>query len=616
MTDDLKLKLSLLPDGPGVYRYRNREGAIIYVGKAKNLKRRVNSYFNREHASRRTTMLVRNIADVEYTVVNTEEEALDLENSLIKEYQPRYNVLLKDDKSYPWICISGDLYPRVYITRDARAKGDRFYGPYPRAEVAKVLIDTIRQIYPLRTCRLHVSRETIDADKHRLCLQYHIHRCEGCCKGLVSADQYGDYISEIRQILNGDTHQLMDLLMEQMQQLASELRFEEAEIIKRRYKLLEHVRRRSVIVSPSIHNIDVLGLLRDDDAAWVSYMHMRGGAVVQSITLEYRLSTREETDAEIMSMAIAEVHQRFAHTYQRDKVTEVVVNVLPDVEFEDITFSIPQRGDKKKLLDIAVKNAVQKRTDRLRAMEKLNPEQRMTRTLTTMQRDLRMTVLPRHVECFDNSNISGSSPVASCVVFRNAKPSKKEYRHFNIKTVEGSDDFASMREVIIRRYSRLMQEGQELPQLLIVDGGKGQVTSALDALESIGLQGQMTVVGIAKRLNEVYFPGDSVPLYIDKNSETLHVIQRLRDEAHRFAITFHRKQRSKGQVRSALDNVPGIGPKTRTLLLKQFKSLKRIREASEEELASLIGPVKAHALIDAFSQPESVGTTQSVENNN
>ena len=601
MTDDLKLKLSLLPEDPGVYRYRNREGVIIYVGKAKNLKRRVNSYFNREHASLRTTMLVRNIADLEYTVVNTEEEALDLENALIKEYQPRYNVLLKDDKSYPWICISGDLYPRVYITREQRAKGDRYYGPYPRAEVAKVLIDTIRQIYPLRTCRLSVSRETVEAGKHRLCLQYHIHRCEGCCQGLVSPEQYGTYISEIRQILNGDTHQLMDLLMAQMQQLASELRFEEAEVLKLRYKLLEHVRRRSVIVSPTVHNIDVFGLLRDDDAAWVSFMHMRGGAVVQSITLEYRLSTHDEDDAEIMSMAVAEVRQRFADTYRADRVTEAVVNVLPDVKFAGLTFAIPQRGDKKKLLDIAVKNATQRRTDRLRMMEKLNPEQRTTRTLTTMQRDLRLPVLPRHVECFDNSNISGASPVASCVVFRGAKPSKKEYRHFNIKTVEGADDFATMREVVTRRYSRLVQEGQELPQLLIVDGGKGQVTAALEALEGIGLHGQIAVVGIAKRLNEVYFPGDSVPLYIDKNSETLRVIQRLRDEAHRFAITFHRKQRSKSQVHSALDDVPGIGPKTRTLLLRHFKSLKRIREASPDELAALIGPAKAKALITALS---------------
>ena len=600
MTDALKLKLSLLPEEPGVYRYRNREGTIIYVGKAKNLKRRVSSYFNREHPSLRTTMLVRNIADLEYTVVNTEEEALDLENALIKEFQPRYNVLLKDDKSYPWICVSGDLYPRVYITREARTKGDRYYGPYPKAEVAKILIDTIRQIYPLRTCRLSVSRETITAGKHRLCLQYHIHRCEGCCQGLVSPEQYGAYISEIRQILNGDTHQLMDLLMAQMQQLASELRFEEAELLKRRYKLLEHVRRRSVIVSPTIHNIDVFGLLRDEDSVHVNFMHMRGGAVVQSITLEYRLSTRDESDAEMMSMAVAEVHKRFADTYLTDHVSEALVNVLPDVEFAGLTFTIPQRGDKKKLLGIAIKNATQHRSDRLKMMEKLNPEQRVMRTLTTMQRDLRMPVLPRHVECFDNSNISGSSPVASCVVFRNAKPSKKEYRHFNIKTVEGADDFASMREVVSRRYSRLVQEGEELPQLLIVDGGKGQVTATIEALDAIGLHGSMTVVGIAKRLNEVYFPGDSVPLYIDKNSETLHVIQRLRDEAHRFAITFHRKQRSKGQVHSALDDVPGIGPATRTALLKHFKSLKRIREASEQDLASVIGPAKAKKLIEAL----------------
>ena len=611
MTDELKLKISLLPEEPGVYRYRNREGTIIYVGKAKNLKRRVNSYFNREHPSVRTTMLVRNIADLEYTVVNTEEEALDLENALIKEYQPRYNVLLKDDKSYPWICVTGDLYPRVFITRDKRTKGDRFYGPYPRAEVAKVLIDTMCQIYPLRTCRLNVSRETVEAGKHRLCLQYHIHRCEGCCQGLVSPEQYGGYISEIKQILNGDTHVLMDVLMQQMQQLAGELRFEEAEMVKRRYKLLEHVRRRSVIVSPTIHNIDVFGLLRDEDTAWVNFMHVRGGAVVRSLTLEYRLSTHDEADAEIMSMAIAEVRQRFADTYRRDRVTEVMVNVEPDVEFGGLTFVIPQRGDKKKLLDIAVKNAMQSRTDRLRMMEKLNPEQRTTRTLTTMQRDLRLTALPRHIECFDNSNISGADAVASCVVFRNAKPSKKEYRHFNIKTVEGADDFASMREVISRRYSRLVQEGQELPQLLVVDGGKGQVTSAIEALEQIGLQGQIAVVGIAKRLNEVYFPGDSVPLYIDKNSETLHVIQRLRDESHRFAITFHRKQRSKSQVHSALDDVPGIGPKTRTLLLKQFKSLKRIRESSEQELATVIGPAKAAALKAALGESQSTASDAS-----
>jgi len=609
MNDALKLKLSLLPDDPGVYRYRNAQGTVIYVGKAKNLKRRVSSYFNREHESPRTRILVRNIADLEYTVVNTEEEALDLENALIKEYQPRYNVLLKDDKSYPWICVTSELYPRVFITRDARHKGDKFYGPYPKAEVAKALIDTMRQLYPLRTCRLNVSRETIDTDKHRLCLQYHIHRCEGCCKGLVTPERYGEYISQVKQILNGDTRQLMDLLMAQMQELAAQLRFEEAETLKHRYQLLEHVRRRSVIVSPTVHNIDVYGLLRDDDAAYVNYMHMRGGAVVQSMTLEYRLSTHDEDDAELMSMAIAEVRQQRTTTDKADRATEAVVNIEPDVAFSDLTCIVPQRGDKRKLLDIALKNAAQRRTDRLRMMEKLNPEQRTTRTLTTMQRDLHLTVMPRHIECFDNSNIGGTAAVASCVVFRNAKPAKKEYRHFNIKTVEGSDDFATMREVVTRRYSRLMQEGQELPQLLIVDGGKGQVTAAVEALDGIGLHDSIAVVGIAKRLNEVYFPGDSVPLYIDKNSETLRVIQRLRDEAHRFAITFHRKQRSKGQVHSALDDIAGIGPRSRDALLKHFKSLKRIAAASDEELAAVVGPAKAQLLREALRGDENIAAT-------
>jgi len=602
MNETLKLKLSMLPEQPGVYRYRNRDGQIIYVGKAKNLRRRVYSYFNREHPSTRTTMLVRNIYDVEYTIVNTEEEALDLENSLIKEYQPRYNVLLKDDKSYPWICVSGELYPRVFITREKARKGNRYYGPYPKTEVARALIETIRQLYPLRTCRLNVSRETIASNRHRLCLQYHIHRCEGCCQGLVSVEQYAGYISEVRQILNGDTRQLMDWLQQQMQALASELRFEEAEVIKHRYQLLEHVRKRSVIVNPSIHNVDVLALLRDGDSAYLNYMHVRGGAVVQSLTLEYRLSTGDETDGELISMAIGELRSRFGEAYRNDHVRLTLVNVLPDMELGDLAFVIPQRGDKRKLLDIALKNAKQYRDDHLRMMEMLNPEQRVTRTLTTMQHDLHLTTLPRHIECFDNSHIMGSAPVASCVVFRNAKPAKKEYRHFHIKVASGNDDFASMQEVITRRYSRLLAEGQSLPQLLLVDGGKGQVTAAVEALDSIGLHGQIAVAGIAKRLNEVFYPGDEVPLYVDKNSETLRVLQRLRDEAHRFAISFHRKQRSKGQVHSVLDDIPGIGPKTRDLLLKHFKSLKRVREASEGEIAALIGPVKAQALSKAFEK--------------
>ncbi|HAP50386.1 MAG TPA: excinuclease ABC subunit C [Porphyromonadaceae bacterium] len=604
MRDELKLKISLLPDSPGVYRYKNRDGVIIYVGKAKNLKRRVNSYFNREHSVLRTNMLVRNIWDMEYTVVNTEEEALDLENSLIKEFQPHYNVLLKDDKSYPWICVTKELYPRVFVTRDALKRGAKYYGPYPHAEVAHTLLDVIRQIYPLRTCTHNVSRETIEQLKHRLCLQYHIKRCEGCCRGLVTVEQYGRYIEEIKQILNGDVAQLSEYLVTEMNRLASELRFEEAEVLKRKYRLIERVRARSVIVNPNIHNIDVLTLIRDDQSAYFNYMHMRGGSVVQALTLEYRLPAEDTPDDELMSMAVNEMHRRFAETYERERVRETLVNIIPDVEFEGMEFVIPQRGDKRRLLEISLKNAEQYKTEKYKRMEKLNPEQRTTRTLTAIQRDFHLTSLPRHMECFDNSNISGTHPVASCVVFRNAKPAKKDYRHFNIKTVEGPDDFASMREVITRRYSRLVAEGAELPQLIVLDGGKGQLSSAVEALDGIGLRGKIAVVGIAKRLDEIFFPGDSVPLYIDKNSETLRVVQRMRDEAHRFAIAHHRQQRGKGQTHSILDDIKGVGPATKQLLLKHFKSLKRIREASVEDLAAVIGEKKGEMVFNYLKSNE------------
>lgn len=604
MRDELKLKISLLPDSPGVYRYKNRDGVIIYVGKAKNLKRRVNSYFNREHSVLRTNMLVRNIWDMEYTVVNTEEEALDLENSLIKEFQPHYNVLLKDDKSYPWICVTKELYPRVFVTRDALKRGAKYYGPYPHAEVAHTLLDVIRQIYPLRTCTHNVSRETIEQLKHRLCLQYHIKRCEGCCRGLVTVEQYSRYIEEIKQILNGDVAQLSEYLVTEMSRLASELRFEEAEVLKRKYRLIERVRARSVIVNPNIHNIDVLTLIRDDQSAYFNYMHMRGGSVVQALTLEYRLPAEDTPDDELMSMAVNEMHRRFAETYERERVRETLVNIIPDVEFEGMEFVIPQRGDKRRLLEISLKNAEQYKTEKYKRMEKLNPEQRTTRTLTAIQRDFHLTSLPRHMECFDNSNISGTHPVASCVVFRNAKPAKKDYRHFNIKTVEGPDDFASMREVITRRYSRLVAEGAELPQLIVLDGGKGQLSSAVEALDGIGLRGKIAVVGIAKRLDEIFFPGDSVPLYIDKNSETLRVVQRMRDEAHRFAIAHHRQQRGKGQTHSILDDIKGVGPATKQLLLKHFKSLKRIREASVEDLAAVIGEKKGEMVFNYLKSNE------------
>lgn len=606
MTDELKLKVSLLPDSPGVYMYLNTEGTVIYVGKAKKLKRRVSSYFNRVHPVLRTNMLVRNIADMKYIVVNSEEEALDLENSLIKEYQPHYNVLLKDDKSYPWICVTREMYPRVFITRDEHQRGAKYYGPYPKAEVARALIDVIRQIYPLRTCRHAITPDGIEARKWRLCLQYHIKNCEGCCRGLVSVEKYGEYISEVRQILNGDTKQVSDYLVLQMQRLASELKFEEAQLLKRKYELIENYRARSVIVNPSIHNVDVFALTRDDSAAYINYMHMRGGTIVQSLTLEYKFQAADtdETNEELMTEAVREVHQRFRSTYEAERVREAIVNVVPDVAVDGLDYLVPQRGDKRKLLAISLKNAEQYRTDKYRRMEKLNPEQRTMRTLTTMQRDFHLSELPRHIECFDNSNISGTNPVSACVVFRNAKPAKKEYRHFNIKTVEGSDDFASMREVMVRRYSRLVAEHQELPQLVVVDGGKGQLSAAVDALDSIGLRGKIALAGIAKRLDEIYFPGDSVPLYIDKNSETLRVVQRLRDEAHRFCITHHRQQRSKSQIHSRLDEIPGIGPKTRDLLLRKFKSIKRMGEATVEELAEVVGPKKAEVLHKALNVSE------------
>lgn len=602
MREELKLKVSLLPDSPGVYRYRNKEGTIIYVGKAKNLKRRVSSYFNRVHSVLRTNMLVRNIWDLEYTVVNSEEEALDLENSLIKEYQPHYNVLLKDDKSYPWICVTKELYPRVFITRDTAARGAKYFGPYPKTEVAHALIDVIRKIFPVRTCRHNITADTIEQRKNRLCLQFHIKNCEGCCQGLVSPEQYGKYIDEIKHILNGDTKLVSDYLVDEMQRLAADLQFEQANEVKRKYLAVEKYRARSVIVNPSIHNIDVFAMVRDATSAYFNYMHMRNGSVVQSMNLEYKLRQSEEDEPteELMSIAIDDIRKRFAANYGKERVKEALVNVLPDTEIEGLEFVVPQRGDKRKLLDISLKNALQYKADKYKRMEKLNPEQRETRTLMQMQKDLRLDSLPRHIECFDNSNISGSDPVASCVVFRNAKPSKKEYRHFNINTVEGPDDYASMREVLNRRYSRLVAEGEDLPQLVVVDGGKGQLNAAIEAFDEVGVRDKIAVIGIAKRLDEIYYPGDEIPLYIDKNSETLAVIQRLRDEAHRFGIKHHRNRRSKSQIHSVLDNIPGIGPKTQQALLKRFKSVKRIREASLEEIQDTIGETKGRVLFNTL----------------
>ena len=593
----------MLPDSPGVYMYFNAQGTVIYVGKAKRLKRRVSSYFNRVHPVVRTNMLVRHIHDLKYIVVNTEEEALDLENSLIKTHQPHYNVLLKDDKSYPWICVSKELFPRVYLTREKVHKQARFFGPYPKPEVAWALLDTLKQMYPLRSCRHALTPQAVESKKIRLCLKYHIRTCCGPCQGYITPQEYAKYIDEITHILNGETRQVSTYLREEMERYASQLKFEEAEAVKRKYLLLENYRAKSVIVSPTITNIDIYSLIRDDAAAYVNYMHVREGSVVQSMTLEYKFVDTDtgETDSELISTAIHEFRQRFADVNRTDRVREALVNVVPEFPPEGIEFVVPQRGDKRKLLAISLKNAEQYRTEKLKMMEKLNPEQRAMRTLTTIQKDLHLPELPRHIECFDNSNISGAHPVAACVVFRNAKPSKKEYRHFNIKTVEGPDDYASMREVLTRRYSRLLSEGADLPQLVVLDGGKGQLSAGIEVLDSLGLRHQIAMIGIAKSLNEIYFPGDSLPLYIDKNSETLKVVQRLRDEAHRFGIAHHRNKRSKGQVASALDSITGVGEKTKQLLLRHFKSVKRIKEASEEQLAQVVGPAKAKLVFNALN---------------
>lgn len=594
-SERLKEKIDMLPESPGVYMYFDKEGTIIYIGKAKRLRRRVRSYFNREHTVARTNVLVRNIADLKYIVVNSEEDALHLENSLIKENKPRYNVLLKDDKSYPWICVTNELYPRVFVTRDVTLRGGKYYGPYTNVTMVRTLLELIRELYPIRTCRTGITADAISRGKLKLCLQYHIKNCRGCCTGAISADEYGGFIDEIRQILSGNIGHISDMLIEQMTALASHLRFEEAEVLKQKYLLIEKYKAKSVIVSAQIHNVDVFSFVRDEQSVYINYMHVRAGAVCKSMTLEYRTQLGE-SDSEMLSYAIAEMAEKGL-----SDAKEIVVPFLPDMEFEGKTFTVPQRGDKRKLLEVSEKNARQYLIDKLKHNEKLNPEQRTLRVLTTMQRDFRLTELPRHIECFDNSNIQGTNPVASCVVFKNAKPSKRDYRHFNIRTVVGPDDFASMREVLTRRYSRLIAEGEELPQLVVVDGGKGQLSSAVEAFDEMGIRGKVALIGIAKRLEEIYFPGDSIPLYIDKNSESLRVIQHLRDEAHRFGITHHRNRRSKSQLESVLDDIQGVGDKTAAALLKHFKSVKRMRMASLTEIAEVIGPKKAEAVFNALN---------------
>ena len=596
---ELQQKLAILPESPGVYTYYDAEGTVIYVGKAKNLKRRVSSYFNRTHDVLRTNLLVRAIADLSYIVVPTEQDALNLENSMIKEYKPRYNVLLKDDKSYPWICITRETYPRVFLTRQRLRDGSKYFGPYTEAGAARAVLELARELYPIRTCRIPITPDSIARGKGRLCLEYHMLRCLGCCVGRISPEDYARYIDHIRLILRGETGELMNYLRTEMERLAGELRFEEAQALKEKYQLVERYRAKSVIVSQTLDQVDVFGI--DDDGGndvYINYMHVCRGAVVRSVTLQYKRRLDEE-GPQMLAYAMQEIRSRFGIDFK-----EVIVPLYPNADFDGAEFTIPQRGDKAKLLDVSTRNARQAKIDALKQMERTDPEQRTNRTLERIKADFRLSELPRHIECFDNSNIQGTNPVASCVVFRDAKPAKRDYRHFNIKTVVGPDDFASMKEVLTRRYTRLMEEApDDLPQLIVVDGGKGQLSAAVEALDEIGLRGKIAVVGIAKRLEEIYFPGDSFPLYIDKNSESLRVVQNLRDEAHRFGITHHRNRRSKSAIVSELSEIKGIGPATQETLLRHFKSVKRVSEASLDALAEVIGPAKARLVRSHFTAP-------------
>jgi excinuclease ABC subunit C len=591
--EHLREKILNLPDSPGVYMYIDKRGKVIYVGKAKRLKRRVSSYFNRRHDSTRTNLLVRNIVDMRFIVVATEEDALHLENAMIKAYQPHYNVLLKDDKSYPWIVVTKELYPRVFMTRE-KGLDARYYGPYSNAQAAKVVLQLIRDVYPLRSCRHQLEEKNIARNKYSLCLDYHIKKCAGPCRGLVSPDEYGKYVAQVRQILNGETVVLENYLKEEMARLSEQWKFEEAQVVKEKYEAVKSYNAKSVIGLSQEADTDMFAYDENGDSAYVNFMHLHHGAVVQSLNLEFRRKLAE-TPAEILSMAIAEVGRRFNRTFG-----EIILPFEPDVEFEGVRFIIPKRGDKKNILDVGMKNVRQYMADKEKMAEKLNPERSVEQLMEQMKSDFRLNVLPRHIECFDNSNIQGTNPVASCVVFRNGKPSKKDYRHFCIKTVVGADDFASMKEVLHRRYSRMIAEGEELPQLVVVDGGKGQLSAAVEAFDEMGIRGEVALVGIAKRLEEIYFPGDTLPLYIDKKSRSLQVVQHLRDEAHRFGITHHRLRRSKGQVKSELDNIKGIGEVTARTLMKEFKSVKRISEASLDDLAAAVGEAKARIISEYF----------------
>lgn len=588
--DYLRSIVMNLPETPGIYQYLDSEGTIIYVGKAKNLKRRVYSYFAKEHESRKTRVLVTRIADIRYIVVNTEEDALLLENNLIKKYRPRYNVLLKDEKSYPSICVSNEYFPRVFKTRKLIRDGSTYFGPYSHVPSMMAMLELIKRLYPLRTCNLALTPENITAGKFKVCLEYHIKNCKGPCIGAQSHDEYMKSIAEIREILKGNTQSISNALMEEMQKLAEELRFEEAQKVKEKYELIENYRSKSEVVSSVIHNIDVFSIETDESSAYINYLHITNGCVNQAFTFEYKMRVNESKE-ELLQLGIVEMRERY-----QSQSKEIIVPFELDMEMNGVTFTVPQRGDKKHLLELSLLNVKQYKVDRLKQAEKLNPEQRSARLMKEIQTQLGLDRLPVHIECFDNSNIQGSDAVAACVVFRKTKPSKKEYRKYNIKTVTGPDDYASMQEVVRRRYTRILEEQGELPDVILTDGGKGQMEVVRQVIED-ELHLNIPIVGLAKdnrhRTSEVLFGFPPLTIGIKQGTPLFHLLEQIQDEVHRFAITFHRDKRSKSQVASALDSIKGIGEKRKSDLLRTFKSVARIRKASLQEIAAVIGEAAA-----------------------
>lgn len=586
-----------LPSTPGIYQYLNKEGVIIYVGKAKNLKRRVYSYFSKEHQSAKTRILVSKIADIRYIVVNTEEDALLLENNLIKKYKPRYNVLLKDDKSYPSICVSNEYFPRVFKTRQIIRNGSTYYGPYSHIPSMQAVLDLIKKLYPLRTCHLALTPENIRQGKFNVCLEYHIKNCKGPCIGMQSHDEYMDNIAQVKEILKGNTQAISDALMKEMMSLAEEMKFEEAQKVKEKYELIESYRAKSEVVSSILHNIDVFSIEMDENSAYINYLHITNGCINQAFTFEYK-KRLNETKEELLQLGIIEMRERYKSCSR-----EIIVPFELDMELNNVTFTIPQRGDKKHLLELSLLNVKQYKVDRLKQAEKLNPEQRSVRLLKEIQEQLQMDKMPMHIECFDNSNIQGSDAVAACVVFKKARPSKKDYRKYNIKTVIGPDDYASMQEVVRRRYSRILEEQGELPDLILTDGGKGQMEVVRQVIED-ELKLQIPIAGLAKnnkhRTSEVLFGFPPMTIGIKQGTPLFHLLENIQDEVHRFAITFHRDKRSKSQIASALDGIKGIGEKRKTALLKEFKSVARIKQATIEELATVIGEAAAKSVKEAL----------------